>query len=140
MTRTFLAATFALLVGAATAFAQQSNAQAPTGAQDLVWVQIEAQPNLAAINEALRRRSGELQDVNGFDLDGSGWYVVALGPYAAENADEILRQLRRDGRIPRDSYLAPSSDYARQIWPIGANLLTGGAAGAKSHLRFQVHR
>ncbi len=128
MTRTFLAATFAFLVGAATAFAQQSTAQAPTGSQDLVWVQIEAQPNLAAINEALRRRSGQLQDVNGFDLDGSGWYVVALGPYAPENADEILRQLRRDGRIPRDSYLAPSSDYARQIWPIGANLLTGGAA------------
>lgn len=128
MTRTFLAATFALLVGVATAFAQQATAQAPTGAQDLVWVQIEAQPNLAAINEALRRRSSELQDVNGFDLGGSGWYVVALGPYTAENADEILRQLRRDGRIPNDSYIAASSEFARQIWPVGANLLASGAA------------
>ncbi len=99
-----------------------------TGNQQQVWVQIEAQPNLAAINEALRRRSATLRDVNGFDLDGSGWYVVALGPYDPNVADEVLFTLRRDGSIPRDSYITQSAEYARQIWPVGADLLTRGTA------------
>ncbi len=125
MIRTFLAAFVVMIAGAASAQTQQ-----PGAAQDLVWIQIEAQPNLAAINEALRRRSADLQDVNGFDLDSSGWYVVALGPYEAENAAEILNRLRRDGRIPRDSYIASSEEYQRQIWPVGSNLLTERAAAA----------
>ncbi len=127
MIRGFLAAVAVMVAGATGAFAQQSG-EGADGSASPVWVQIEAQPNLTAITEALRRRSATLQDVNGFDLDGSGWYVVALGPYEAENANEILQRLRRDGRIPRDSYIAPSSDYVRQIWPVGSNLLTGRAA------------
>ncbi|MEI4260613.1 trypsin-like peptidase domain-containing protein [Roseovarius sp. D0-M9] len=129
MIRSFLAAVAILVAGTTGALAQQSG-DVGDGAAPLVWVQIEAQPNLAAINEALRRRSAVLNDVNGFDLGGSGWYVVALGPYEAENATEILNRLRREGRIPRDSYIAESSDYARQIWPVGTNLLTERAAPA----------
>ncbi|MBZ8118188.1 trypsin-like peptidase domain-containing protein [Roseovarius sp. LXJ103] len=87
-----------------------------------VWVQIEAQPNLTAINEALRRRSSELNDVNGFFL-GGGWYGVALGPYPESEALRILRALRAEGRIPRDSYIARSSEYQRQIWPVGQDTL-----------------
>lgn len=119
MIRVFLAAIFAMV--ASLSMAQQADNQG------LVWVQIEAQPNLAAINEALRRRAASLSDVNGFDLDGSGWYVVALGPYDPDTADEILRTLRRDGAIPRDSYITQSADYARQIWPVGADYLAQGA-------------
>jgi len=125
MIRSFLAAVAVMIAGAASVGAQQSG-----GGGDLVWVQIEAQPNLAGINEALRRRSATLRDVNGFDLDGSGWYVVSLGPYPAEDAQEILVELRRAGRIPRDSYIAESSDYARQIWPVGSDLLAGTTAAA----------
>jgi peptidoglycan hydrolase-like protein with peptidoglycan-binding domain len=127
MTRTFLVAVLVTLIGASGTFAQQSGDPQALAVKDMVWVQIEAQPNLAAVNEALRRRSGELRDVNGFDLGGSGWYVVALGPYSPDNADEILRYLRSDGRIPRDSYIARSDAYARQIWPVGSNLLTESA-------------
>ncbi|MFD0859630.1 trypsin-like peptidase domain-containing protein [Roseovarius aquimarinus] len=129
MKRSFLAAIAVVMLGASGALAQQSGDAAGAGSR-LVWVQIEAQPNLAEINEALRRRSAELNDVNGFDLDGSGWYVVALGPYEADDAQEILTRLRREGAIPRDSYIAESSDYARQIWPIGADLLADGAEAA----------
>ncbi|MCZ4352139.1 serine protease [Roseovarius aestuarii] len=120
MTRRFLAAIWFILAGltAAPLLAQQSGEN-----PEQVWVQIEAQPNLTAVNEALRRRSAQLQDVNGFDL-GSGWYGVALGPYAPDVADEVLRRLRREGAIPRDSYIARSSDYDRQIWPVGSDFLT----------------
>lgn len=118
MARIFLAAMLALFAGLGAARAQQ----AADSAQGTVWVQIEAQPNLNAVNEALRRRSASLQDVNGFDLDGSSWYVVALGPYDPATAQEVLSVLRRNGRIPRDSYIAESVDYARQIWPVGAEL------------------
>ncbi len=122
MIRIFLATVFVICASLGVAQAQQ------TGTQQQVWVQIEAQPNLAAINEALRRRSATLNDVNGFDLDGSGWYVVALGPYDQDVADEVLFTLRRDGSIPRDSYITQSAEYARQIWPVGADLLTRGTA------------
>lgn len=121
MIRSFVAALALVMLCAMGAGAQQSDGDEP-----LVWVQIEAQPNLAAINEALRRRSASLSDVNGFDLDGSGWYVVALGPYTRDDAQGILRRLRGEGRIPRDSYIAESSDFSRQIWPVGTNLLGTG--------------
>ncbi|MFY9239833.1 MAG: serine protease [Roseovarius sp.] len=111
-----LAVVFAALMGAAPATAQDTQ-------EPRVWVQIEAQPNLTAINEALRRRSSELNDVNGFFL-GGGWYGVALGPYPEEEAVRILRSLRAEGRIPRDSYIARSSEYQRQIWPVGQDELT----------------
>ncbi|PVA10062.1 peptidoglycan-binding protein [Pelagivirga sediminicola] len=125
MIRTFLAAIFVIVAGLGAANAQQTG-----DARNLVWVQIEAQPNLAAINEALRRRAASLQDVNGFDLDGSGWFVVALGPYDPVTAENVLRTLRANGRIPADSYIAESADYARQIWPVGANLLGAGSPAA----------
>ncbi len=125
MIRSFLAAVCVIVAVMGTAQAQQAR-----GSDARVWVQIEAQPNLAAINEALRRRAATLPDVNGFDLDGSGWYVVSLGPYDPDRAEQVLRSLRREGRIPRDSYIAESGDYARQIWPIGANLLNEGAVAA----------
>lgn len=107
-----------------------AQAQQTGSSRDLVWVQIEAQPSLAAINAALRRRAASLINVNGFDLDGSGWYVVALGPYDPDTAAEVLRVLRSDGSIPRDSYITQSTDYARQIWPVGADYLTQGAGAA----------
>lgn len=125
MIRVFLTAVILTLTSLSGTMAQQSG-----GAQELVWIQIEAQPNLAKVNEALRRRSSELQDVNGFDLNGTGWLVVALGPYEEADANRILSRLRREGRIPRDSYITRSEDYLRQIWPVGANLLTARTPAA----------
>ena len=39
---------------------------------EVVWVQIEAQPSLALAEDAIRSYSESLQDVNGFAL-GGGW-------------------------------------------------------------------
>lgn len=110
--RTVLLAVFTFVVGLAMpASAQQS---------DVVWVQIEAQPTLAGAQDRARAYAARLPDVAGFSL-GGGWYGIALGPYSRTDADQVLRVYRAEGEIPRDSYLAFSSSFRQQFWPIGAN-------------------
>ncbi len=94
-------------------------------AEDVVWVQIEAHPSLTTAQDRIRDFSAELEDVAGFSL-GNGWYAIALGPYREPDAEQVLRVYRAEGVIPRDSYLAESSAYAQQFWPIGANVLNRG--------------
>ncbi|WP_420558626.1 serine protease [Roseovarius sp.] len=95
---------------------------APVAAKAQVFIQIEAQPSLAQAEASLRRYAGRMQDVNGFAL-GGGWYGIALGPYSEADANTILRNLRSARLIPRDSYIAEESEYQRQFWPVGANVL-----------------
>lgn len=113
MTRFFTVILFAIVVAIPAARAQQA---------DTSWVQIEAQPNLSLARDRIRDYATQLDDVHGFSL-GAGWYAIALGPYTTEDADRILRDLRAQRRIPRDSYVARSSDYQQQFWPIGTNAL-----------------
>ncbi|WP_297768783.1 trypsin-like peptidase domain-containing protein [uncultured Roseovarius sp.] len=93
-------------------------------AQDepLVWVQIEAKASLNEAQLAARGYAADLTDVNGFSL-GRGWYAIALGPYRRDEAERVLQVYRAEGVIAPDSYIAESSDYEQQFWPIGANLL-----------------
>lgn len=90
--------------------------------EEVVWVQIEAQPSLTEANTEIRRYASQLEDVNGFTL-GGGWYGIALGPYTRDDAEIVLNSYRRDGLIPRDSYITFSSTFQNQFWPVGANLL-----------------
>lgn len=90
--------------------------------EDAAWVQIEAQPSLSEANTVLRDYASRLEDVNGFTL-GGGWYGIALGPYTREDAETVLSAYRREGLIPRDSYITFSSTFQSQFWPVGANLL-----------------
>ena len=90
--------------------------------QDVVWVQIEAQPSLAAAEDAARRFAANLPDVVGFSL-GGGWYGVLLGPYERDDAEQVLRVYRADQQIPRDSYIQLTSRLRQQFWPIGADVL-----------------
>lgn len=92
-------------------------------AQEAVWVQIEAQPTLTEAQEAARDYSAELADVAGFALD-NGWYVIALGPYAADDARTVLRRLRSQALIPSDSYTTDGADYRQQFWPVGVGAAT----------------
>ncbi|WP_370158972.1 serine protease [Salipiger bermudensis] len=92
-------------------------------AQERVFIQIEAQPSLAQAEAALRGYASRLDNVNGFSL-GGGWYGIALGPYSPDDAGQLLRNLRANGVIPRDSYLAATSEYRDQFWPVGAGLAT----------------
>ena len=94
-------------------------------ADDIVWVQIEAQPSLAEATERARAYAAELEDVSGFAL-GSGWYGIAVGPYRRDDARIVLRTYRRDGLVPRDSFIQQSDRFLQQFWPVGANVLNRG--------------
>jgi S1-C subfamily serine protease len=98
---------------------------------DIVWVQIEAQPSLNVATRSAREYAAELEDVNGFSL-GAGWYGIALGPYRRADAEVVLRTLRRDRVIPRDSYIEQSERFRQQFWPVGANVLNLGVAETPS--------
>lgn len=89
---------------------------------DIAWVQVEAQPSLTIATQRAQLYAQDLQDVNGFDL-GSGWYAIALGPYRRVDAEEVLNVYRNEGLIPRDAFVAQTSAFRRQFWPVGANVL-----------------
>jgi peptidoglycan hydrolase-like protein with peptidoglycan-binding domain len=91
----------------------------PAAAQS--FVQIEALPTLVQAEERARAWGATLPDVAGFQLR-SGWYAIALGPYAPDAAQRRLADLRLAGQIPADSYLADAATYASQFWPAGASL------------------
>ncbi len=88
-----------------------------------VWVQIEAQPTLAEAERRVRAYDQRLPDVNGYYL-GSGWYAVALGPYAADDAAAVLRQLRAQRAIPADSYIVNGDAFRTQFYPVGVGAPT----------------
>ncbi len=105
-----------------------SSAQAQSD-DDVVWVQIEALPSLAAATDRARAYTTLLQDVNGFAL-GGGWYGIAVGPYRRGDAELVLRSYVRDGLVPRDSFIQLSSRLRQQFWPVGANVLNQGVISA----------
>lgn len=96
---------------------------------DVVWVQIEAQPSLAQATDRAKAYATLLQDVNGFSL-GGGWYGVAVGPYTRNDAELVLESYRRDGLIPPDSFIQFSTSFRQQFWPVGANVLNRGVIDA----------
>ncbi len=95
------------LAASAASWAQQS------------WVQIEAQPTLAEAEERARAYANVFPNVAGFAMS-TGWYAVALGPYAtADDATAQLRVLREERLVPSDSYLSDGGHFLHQFWPVG---------------------
>lgn len=89
----------------------------PASAQDgTVWLQIEAQPNLVGAEDRARAYAALFPETNGFRLR-SGWYGIMLGPYRADEAALRLSNLKREGLIPGDSFIAYSRDFGTQFWP-----------------------
>ncbi|WP_028031668.1 serine protease [Gemmobacter nectariphilus] len=85
-------------------------------AQAQVWIQIEAKNAQSAAEDRARDWALGLADVSGHAL-ASGWFAIALGPYAPEEAAARLSDLRATGRIPRDSFIADGRLYRGQFWP-----------------------
>lgn len=130
MTRYFSAPSLvlaALILSISVFMARSAHAQSSD--DDIVWVQIEAQPSLRLATQSAREYAAEIEDVNGFSL-GGGWYGIALGPYRRADAELVLRAYRRDRVIPRDSYIQVSSRFRQQFWPVGANVLNQGVVDA----------
>jgi S1-C subfamily serine protease/peptidoglycan hydrolase-like protein with peptidoglycan-binding domain len=96
-------------------------------AQDQVWVQIEATADLATAEDRVRAYTRLVPSVNGYRAS-SGLYAIALGPFPRELAEALLRDLRAQGLIPRDSYIETGGIYASQFYPIGANTLAAQTA------------
>lgn len=90
----------------------------PAIAQNSAWVQIEAHPTLSQAEDRARAYAPRLENVNGFRLS-SGWYAIALGPYAPPIAEGELARLRGDRLIPNDSFLADGDAFRDQFWPLG---------------------
>lgn len=88
-------------------------------AQQTAWLQIEAQPTLTAAEDRARAWSGIFTEVTGYQLR-SGWYAIALGPYAPDEAVQRLSDLRRENLVPRDSFVADGRNFAQMFWPVGA--------------------
>lgn len=94
-----------------------------TLAQNVMYVQVEAQPTLSSAQARARFYADQLENVNGYFLGGR-WYGVVLGPYAPNDANTVLRQLRREGKIPNDSYIITGGNFRQQFWPIGVGAQT----------------
>lgn len=87
-------------------------------AQQLVWLQIEAQPSLREAQGRVRAYDAQLDNVAGFYL-GNNWYGIVLGPYERPDAEQLLRQLKAQRAIPGDSFIATGRNFEQQFWPIG---------------------
>ncbi|MDD9716344.1 serine protease [Dinoroseobacter sp. PD6] len=104
-----------IFAGAATAIWLMAGV---AGAQEQVWIQVEAQPTLRAAEDRARDYAGALGDVAGFRLP-SGWYAIALGPFSPGDAAAVLSRLRSFGQVPGDSFIADGTDYGAAFWPQG---------------------
>ncbi|MEM9522508.1 MAG: peptidoglycan-binding protein [Pseudomonadota bacterium] len=89
------------------------------GAQQAIWIQIEARPDLQTALDRARTYAARFSDLNGFAL-GNGWYGLMLGPYSRGEAEARLRRLRATAAIPRDSFIVADRGLGRRFWPITA--------------------
>ncbi|MCP1169960.1 SPOR domain-containing protein, partial [Limimaricola sp. ASW11-118] len=102
----------------------------PGWAQDGgVWLQVEALPTLSRAEARARAYAGRFDAVSGYAL-GTGWYGIALGPYDSNEAQRLLSQLKAQGAIPGDAFLADGAQYRGRFWPVGARGDAGGAQAA----------
>ncbi|MGY6634971.1 MAG: serine protease [Alkalilacustris sp.] len=82
-----------------------------------VYLQIEAQPTPAQARAAAERYAAAQPNVVGYAL-GSGWYAIALGPYADRTtANAARRVLRAAGAVPSDAFVVEASRTAARFWP-----------------------
>ncbi|NBE08099.1 serine protease [Paragemmobacter ruber] len=95
------------------AAAQQSEPQ--------VWIQIEAKPNLTEAEERAAAWQTMFDDVQGYRV-GSGWHVIALGPFTRPDAEARLTSLRRENLVPRDSFITDGRGFQASFWPVGTPL------------------
>ncbi len=89
----------------------------PARAQEAnVWVQIEAQPDLAGAEDRARAYAALFPETSGFRLR-SGWYAIVLGPYSSAEAEQRLANLTGQSLIPADSFITFTRALGDRFWP-----------------------
>lgn len=93
--------------------------------RNLAWVQVESYTDATQAQNRATIYSNSLDDVAAFQMNG-GWYAVVIGPYTRTDANQVLRNYRAQGLIPRDSFLTTTSTLRRQVFPFGEDILNTG--------------
>ncbi|MFH5775730.1 peptidoglycan-binding domain-containing protein [Paracoccus broussonetiae] len=93
---------FAIVFGAALPLLGASGALAED-----VLIRVEAKRGTEVARSAAQGWSERFDDVVTFPLS-DGWIGIGLGPMPREQATARLRQLRSDGQVPGDSFIAPA--------------------------------
>ena len=104
---------------------------APAWAQE-TWLQVEAQPSASTAIDAAQDYAAQIDGVAAFDLDGSSWYAVAIGPFTPDEAASQRRSLRARQLIPGDSFTTDSETLGEPIWPEDLDLAQAGDAATVS--------
>lgn len=91
----------------------------PAAAQEQVWIQIEAKPDLAGAEERAKAWTAMFDNVQGY-VARAGWHIIALGPFTRDEAETRLSGLLRENLIPRDSFVTDGATYGDSFWPVGA--------------------
>ncbi|MGA0541598.1 serine protease [Neotabrizicola sp. VNH66] len=89
----------------------------PATAQDLIWVQVEAQPTRAEALDRAGAYAGLFPETRGFVLR-SGWHAIVLGPFPAAEGLARMQRLKSDGMIPPDSYITDGAEFREPFWPV----------------------
>ncbi|MDS9467173.1 peptidoglycan-binding domain-containing protein [Paracoccus sp. MBLB3053] len=102
---------FAFIFGAALPLLGATNVLAED-----VLIRIEAKRGAEVARNAAEGWGSRFGDVVTFPLQ-DGWVGIAIGPMPRAEATDRLRQLRAEGKIPSDSFIAPSA--GRRLNPVG---------------------
>ncbi|SMO37740.1 peptidoglycan-binding domain-containing protein [Paracoccus laeviglucosivorans] len=92
-------------------------------AEDVV-IRIEAKRGSEAVQTAAQGWAAQFPDVVTFPL-ADGWTGIALGPMPREQATARLDELKRDAKVPGDSFLSPAA--GRQIAQVAAGTTVAAA-------------
>lgn len=87
-------------------------------AQEQAWIQIESYPSEETTRSRAAAYAGEFDDVQVFA--GRNWHAIVLGPYAPAEAAGRLANLRRDGRVPRDSFVTDGAGFTAAVQGLDA--------------------
>lgn len=111
-----------LALGLCLLFAHPAAAQ-QNAPQDIgqTWIQIEAKSTLADAEDRAAAWQAMFDNVQGYRI-GSGWHVIALGPFTRADAESRLVGLLQENLIPRDSFITDGSSFQSSFWPVGAAL------------------
>ena len=101
------AAAVALAVLAGPAFSQE------------VWLQIEAQNSERGAISSAQNYGDRIENVEAYDLNGSSWYAIVVGPFDPDEISAQRRALRAQRLIPGDSFTNDGRQFGDRVWPEG---------------------